>query len=137
MYLPLRLAASLPIGIVFLGAVVVGLATAQGRQLHPVYGYPNAMLIAFLAAIPALLLVLPNIAGALAANHFANSSVLAFIAIFVAVFALGCFLEVQVLNSIFRGNLVDANSRGVWAAAAANILVMLAVAAWHGRGTHA
>jgi len=137
MYLPIRLAASLPIAIVMLGALLVGLSQATGRQVHPVYGYPNAFLISFLVAIPALLLVVPNVVGALAANRYATG-VAAFALIFAAVVLIASFAEARFLNSFFRTNrLIPLNDWRIWALVLADIAILLGVAAWNGRGTRA
>jgi hypothetical protein len=137
MHLPVKLAASLPVGIVMLGALAVGLSQPDGRQVHPVYGFPNAFFIAFLVAIPALLLVVPNVLGAFAANRFGTSAIV-FVAVFAGVVLLAIAAEASFLNSFFRtSKFLPLNDWRVWAVVLANILVLLGAAAWYGRGPHA
>lgn len=135
MYLPVRLAASLPLAALFVAALAWMLATPEGRQVHPVYGFPNALLIAFLATVPGLLLVLPNVFAAIVANRVASGSVLAFAAIFCGLFLIGILAEAQFVAKLFRAPIGLEQLRD-WRAIAvliANCAMLLAVAAWYRR----
>ncbi|MGV3555296.1 MAG: hypothetical protein ACO1OD_08575 [Croceibacterium sp.] len=135
MYLPVKLAASLPIGLAFVGGLLVSLASKEGRVVHPVYGFPSALLIAFFAAVVALLLVVPNIVGALLANRSGGSGFVAFAAIFSAAVILVAFAQFVAVNRLFgtaRPSFDFADWR-LYAVLAADIALMLGVAAWSGR----
>lgn len=136
MYLPVRLAASLPTSIVFLGALIFGLSQASGRALHPVYGLPNAGFMAFFMTIPTLLLVLPNIAGAMIANRYGDANMFTFSGSFAAVVLLVSFVQARILNNFIRASLFDFADWRIWAALGLNILVLLIAAAWRGRALH-
>ena len=135
MYLPLRLAASVPVGVIVLGALLVALTQSEGRQIHPVYGYPNAALLAFLAGIPALLLVPPNILAAAIANRAGAGDYLPFALIIGAVVFAAGFVELRLLAGFFRakGGLVPLNDWRLYAILLADVAVVLAIAAWQGR----
>lgn len=132
MYLPIRLAASLPLAALFVAAVVWMLATPEGRQTHPVYGFPNALLLAFLVTVPGLLLVLPNVLAASVANRVASESVLAFGAIFCGLFLIGIFAEARFIGNLLR-TPIGLEAIRDWRAVAvlvANCALLLAVAGW-------
>jgi hypothetical protein len=135
MYLPVRLATSLPIAIVFVGALAIDFSQPDGRQLHPVYGYPNAFLFAFLAAIPSLLLVLPNVAGAVAANRFGQGEIVSFALIFAAVSFAVLAAEAAFLHNVFKiaGPPLPYHDWRLYAVLLANVVIMVLVAAWHSR----
>jgi hypothetical protein len=135
MYLPLRLAASVPVAVVVVGALMVSLATAEGRQIHPVYRYPNAFFIAFFAGIPALLLVLPNVLAAAIANRIDAVGYLPFALTICAVVFVASFVELRLVDAFFqaKGGLIPANDWRLYAILMADALVLLGIAAWHGR----
>jgi len=135
MDLPIKLAASLPIGFAFVGGFFVSLASKDGRAVHPVYGFPNALLIAFFAAVVSLILVLPNIVGALLANRSGDGAFATFAAIFSVVVVLTALAEFAAINSIFgrsRPPFEFADWR-LYTVLAFDIALMLGVAAWSGR----
>jgi hypothetical protein len=134
MYLPVRIAASLPVVVIMLGTFAVFFAKAEGRALHPIYGSPNAMLPAFFAGSAALLLVLPNVIGALLANRFGSDSIVSFSAIFTGACLLAVFLEAKFINRLFRDSVLNLSERPMQLVLAANILLLIGVAAWHSSG---
>jgi hypothetical protein len=135
MHLPVKLAASLPIGIAFVVGFLVSFASKEGRVVHPVHGFPQALLIAFFAAAVALLFVLPNTVGALVANRTAGWGLAAFAAIFSSVMIVVALAQFAALNSIFRTARppFDFGDWRLYAVLAGDIVLMLAVAAWSGR----
>ena len=132
--MPLRLAASVPVGVVVVGALLVALAQPEGRQTHPVYKFPNAALLAFLAGIPALLLVLPNLLAAAIANRIYGVGYLPFALTICAVVFVASFVELRLLDSFFRakGGLFPSDLR-LYAILLADVVLLLGIAAWHGR----
>ena len=139
MYLPVRIAASVPVFLVFVVVLAGALLTHEGRKLHPVYGFPNGLLIAFLAAAAGLLVVIPNVAAAVAANRIAAGTFLTFALIFTGVFLAGMFAEAKFLDKLFniRGSLADFRDWKFIAVLAANCATLLALAAFYGRRFHA
>lgn len=135
MHLPVKLAASLPIGIAFVVGFLVSFASKEGREVHPVYGFPSALLIAFFAAAVSLLFVLPNTVGALVANRTGGGAFATFAAIFALVMVLVALAQFAALNGIFRTARppFDFADWRLYAVLAADIGLMLAVAAWTGR----
>jgi hypothetical protein len=126
MHLPLKYAASVPLTAVVVIALAVALTTEEGRKLHPVYGLPNAGFAAFLAGIPALLLVPPNLASAFLANRFGGDNALLFFAI-LSMASVGCCLAMALAtNSAFRtmGGAFDLGSWQTYAAIAANAVLL-------------
>ena len=135
MHLPLRLAASVPVCIVMLTALLFALTRADGRQIHPVYGLPNAAFYAFFAGIVALLLVLPNLLAAAAANRIGAAGFLPFaLTLCVVVFA-ATFVELRMLDSFFKakGTFLPANDWRPYAVLLVDVIILLGIAAWHGR----
>lgn len=135
MYLPIRQAASLPLAALFVAAVVWVLSTPEGRELHPVYRFPNGLLIAFLVTIPGLLLVLPYVLAASVANKIASGSVMAFAATFCGLFLIGILAEAQFIANLFRApvGLEQLRNWRVIAVLAVNCALLLAVAGWSRR----
>ena len=136
MYLPVKLAASLPIGLAFAGGLLVSLASKEGRVVHPVYGFPSALLIAFFAAVVALLvIVVPNTVGALVANRSGGSGFAAFAAIFSMTVILVAFAQFAAINRILGVSRppFDFADWRLYAVLAVDIALMLGVAAWSGR----
>jgi hypothetical protein len=135
MYLPLRLAASVPVCVVMLGALTIALTRPDGRQIHPVYGFPNAAFYAFFAGIVALLLVLPNVLAAAVANRTGAAGYLAFALTICAVVFVATFVELRLLDSLFKakGTFLPANEWRLYAVLMADVVILLGVAAWHGR----
>jgi hypothetical protein len=135
MYLPLRLAASVPVAVVMLGALMIALTRADGRQIHPVYGFPNAAFYAFFAGIVALLLVLPNVLAAAVANRIGAAGYLPFALTLSAIVFVATFVELRLLDSFFRANgtFLPANDWRPYAVLLFDVIILLAIAAWHGR----
>ena len=135
MYLPLRLAASVPVCIVTLVALLIALTRADGRQIHPVYGFPNAAFYAFFAGIVALLLVLPNVLAAAVANRIGAGGYLLFALTICAVVFAATFIELRLLDSFFRakGTLLPANDWRPYAVLLVDVIILLGIAAWQGR----
>jgi hypothetical protein len=134
-YLPLRLAASVPVCVVMLGALMIALTRADGRQIHPVYGLPNAGFYAFFAGIVALLLVLPNVLAAAVANRIGAASYVPFALTLCAVVFAATFVELRLLDSFFKakGGLIPANDWRPYAILLVDVIILLGIAAWHGR----
>ena len=135
MFLPVKLAASLPFGFAFVGGFLVGLASKDGRAIHPVYGFPSALLIAFFAGAAALFFVVPNIVGAVLANRNGDGAFLTFGAIFSAAVVLVASAQFAAINGILRTPRppFDFTDWRLYAVLLADISLMLAVAAWSGR----
>jgi hypothetical protein len=135
MYLPLRLAASVPVSVVVLGALLIALTRADGRQIHPVYGFPNAAFYAFFAGIVALLLVLPNVLAAAVANRIGAGGNLVFALSICAVVFAATFVELRLLDSFFRANgtFLPANDWRPYAVLLVDVIILLGIAAWQGR----
>ena len=135
MYLPLRLAASVPVCIFMLGALLIALTRADGRQIHPVYGFPNAAFYAFFAGILALLLVLPNVLAAAVANRIGAGGYLLFALTIGAVVFAATFVELRLLDSFFRANgtFLPANDWRPYAVLLVDVIILLGIAAWQGR----
>ena len=135
MNLPLRLAASVPVCVVMLGALIIALTRAEGRQIHPVYGLPNAAFYMFFAGIVALLLVLPNVLAAAAANRIGAGGYLLFALTICAVVFAATFVELRLLDSLFqaRGTFFPPNDWRSYAVLLVDIIILLGIAAWHGR----
>ena len=135
MFLPLRLAASVPVCLAMVAAVAIGLATADGRRMHPVYGWPNAAAYGFFAGIVALLLVLPNLLGAAVANRIGAAGFLPFALTLAVVVVAAGLIELRMLDSFLkaRGTLAPANDWRLYAILLADVAVLLATAAWQGR----
>lgn len=100
MHLPLKYAYSFPVMVIMGAALVASLATAEGRTIHPIYGFPNAALYAFLAGSAALLLVPPNIAAALVANRFGGASTIGFLAILAVGAIAFCVAEIWLIGRV-------------------------------------
>ena len=135
MYLPLRLAASVPVCLVMLGALMIALTRADGRQIHPVYGFPNAAFYAFFAGIVALLLVLPNVLAAAVANRIGAGGYLPFALTICAVVFAATFVELRLLDSLFKakGTFLPANDWRPYAVLLVDVIILLGIAAWQGR----
>lgn len=135
MYLPLRLAASVPVCVVMLGALLIAFTQAEGRQIHPVYGYPNAFLHAFFAGVLALLLVIPNVLAAAIANRVDMAGFLPFALTIGAVVLVASFIELRLLDSFFqaKGGLIPANDWRLYTVLLVDVLILLGIAAWRGR----
>ena len=135
MYLPLRLAASVPVCVVMLGGLAIALTQAEGRQIHPVYGCPNAAFHAFFAGIAALLLVVPNVLAAAIANRIDAVGYLPFALTIAVVVFVASFVELRLLDSFSKGkgSFLPANEWRLYAVLLADVLILLGIAAWHGR----
>ena len=135
MYLPLRLAASVPVCIVTLVALLIALTRADGRQIHPVYGFPNAAFYAFFAGIAALLLVLPNVLAAAVANRIGAAGYLPFALTMCAVVFAATFVELRLLDSFFRakGTFIPGSDWRPYTALLVDVIILLAIASWYGR----
>ena len=135
MHLPLKLAASVPVCVVMLGALMIALTQAEGRQIHPVYGFPNAGLHAFFAGILALLLVLPNVLAAAIANRIDTVGYLPFAPTVGAIVFAASSVELRLLDSFFKakGTFVRPNEWRLYAVLLVDVVILLGIAAWHGR----
>ncbi len=137
MYLPLRLAASVPVMIAVVIGLAMGLFMASGEKLPAWIKYQQIGGLTLMAGAAGLLLVLPNVAGAFAANRFAGkASVAAFSAAFIAVFVASWLLQVRFLDRGLRtigGFPAKLTEPKLLACLAVNVAICLAVAAWFGR----
>ena len=135
MHLPLKLAISLPVAVAMIGGMVVGLSSMEGRRLHPIYGTPNGLYLGFFAGIAALLLVLPNLLGALAANRFGSGSPILFLALLAGGIAVGWVIASMALSNLWGVNtkVRPFSDLQVLAVLVADFLLLAGVAWYHGR----
>lgn len=136
MHLPLKYAASVPVGVAMLIGLAIGAAAlVKGPIRVPTDVIAAGMPAFILASGTMLVLTLPNIAAAYAANRFSAGSLLAFCAIFIAVLLAAWLLQARLLSDLLgRGSPVplDLGAR-VSLALGLNIVVCLAAAWWFGR----
>jgi multisubunit Na+/H+ antiporter MnhF subunit len=127
MNLPVKYAISFPVTAVMGAVLLASLATTEGRTVHPVYGFPNAALHAFLAGAAALLVVPPNAAAALIANSYAGVNPLGFLALLAAASAIFCVLELALINRMVSpyGGPFSLSDWRTYAALAGNALLMI------------
>ena len=137
MHLPLKIALSLPVAAAALIGLVIGLASPSMRGVHPVLKLPNFGFMAFFAAVAALIVVLPNLVAALAANRWGPNA-LVYCAVFIGTFMAAWLLQARALDTWLRviGGFHIGDWRS-WSLVAANVLLCLAAAAWYGRAGHA
>jgi hypothetical protein len=131
-YLPVKLAISVPVTLIAIGGIVFGLAIAEGRQIYTVYGTPNGLFIGFFAGAAALLLVPPNLVGAVAANNYGSGSAVRFLALLAMGIIGGWLIEALLLNKVVGWQLdikpfADLRIIGILAA---DIALLAGVAAW-------
>ena len=135
MYLPPRIAASLTVTIVTIGALLIaGALSTQSKMPAWITAYQmgGAMLMAGTFALP---VVIPNIAAALIANRaFGTGSPLLYAGLFIAIFLV---LWVVEMNFILRFigaltlNLADLGWK-TGAYISTNVAVCLVAAWWYG-----
>ena len=140
MYLPLRIAASLFVTIVVCGAMAVALWYSLQSKLPLSLSIMQSGGLVLFAGAFMLPVVLPNVAAAWMANSFAApGGPLLYIGMFIVIFLLLWFMEVNALSRFIGAGSFD--WRGFdWklgAYLAANIIVCLAAAWWYGRATSA
>jgi hypothetical protein len=134
MHLPLRLAASVPLAIIVLGVLAAALLTADGRAFHPIYGYSNALLYAFLAGAGALLLVPPSLAAAMMVNRLAISAKSRFLVVLAGASVGACLVIVLALNNVLgsMGGFVDLDDWQPYAGMLANAALLVLTGAFFG-----
>lgn len=139
MHLPLKYAASIPVAVAALIGLAFGLAAYASRPASGAFVINQVGVPAFFAAAAALIVLLPNLAAAFAANRFSSGSGLAFCAIFVAVFFGAWLAQARVLDSGLRtiGGFSTGSDWRSWAVLLANVGACLAAAWWFGRSSHA
>ena len=135
MHLPLKLAISLPVTIAAVGGIIYGLASPEGRRIHPVYGFPEGLLFSFFFAIAALLLVLPNLAGAVAANRLGANSPPVFLAVLATVVVGAWYVQALLLQRGLRtmGTVDVGFDWKIITVLTLDVLVLAGAALWHGR----
>ncbi|MEW4447973.1 hypothetical protein [Qipengyuania sp. JC766] len=101
MYLSLWLAFFLPLLVPAGMALAMGLANAQLRQ-YPVSFWPGQLAIQmFFAAAAGVMLIIPNLAGALLANLVAAGDPVWWLAIYLLTFAALFMLPKRLFNNFF------------------------------------
>jgi hypothetical protein len=130
MHLPLKFGVSGSLTIIMTLALVGGLFTAEGRKVHVIYGYPNAMFFAFFAGAAALLFVPPNLFATVLANRFGADGPERFLIILALGSVVGCLAMAIALNALFRtmGGLVGLSDWRTYAAILANAALLGIVA---------
>jgi hypothetical protein len=130
MHLPLKFGVSGPLTIIMTLALVGSLFTTEGRKLHVVYGFPNAMFFAFFAGAVALVFVPPNFFATVLANRLGADGPARFLIILVLGSVAGCLAMAITLNGFFRtlGGLVGLSDWRTYAAILANAALLGLVA---------
>ena len=139
MHLPLKFAISIPVTVaVALGFAFAIVSVAPNRlpmwiKFHQVGG------LTLMAGAAGLLLVLPNLAAATAANRIGNGSWPLFIVSFAAVFLFGWLIQVRFLDRGMRviGGFPATLDLKLGLVLGANVLLCLVVASWVGRTANA
>lgn len=137
MYLPPKVAASLTVTIVALGALLVGLLHSSQMKMPTwivVYQAGGLMLMAGAIALP---VALPNLAAAFAANRFAASgSPLVYIGVFAAVFFALWIAEMNFITRFIGAgsfSFRDITGKFFPAYLALNLAVCIGAAWWYGQ----
>lgn len=135
MHLPLKLAVSLPVTIAVVGGMIYGLASPDGRKLHPIYGLPQGLYLGFFIGIAALLLVVPNLVAAAVSNRLGANS----LPLFLSLLAGGVFatwhLQALLLQRWLRtmGTIDIGFDWKITTMLALDVLVLAGAAFWQGR----
>ncbi|MFM7403003.1 MAG: hypothetical protein ACKO1N_02675 [Erythrobacter sp.] len=134
MHLPLKFGVSGPLTSIMAVALVGSLFTAEGRKVHVIYGFPNAIFFAFFAGAAALLFVPPNLFATMLANRLGADGPARFFGIFFLGSVTGFFAMAVALNGLFRtmGGLVRLSDWRTYAAVLANAALLGLIAFFFG-----
>jgi hypothetical protein len=135
MYLPLRMAASLTVTMVIVGAMAIGFWKAHQSNLPAALSSQQASGLVLMAGLFALPVVLPNLGAAWTANRFGSpQGIAAYSAIFVTVFLAGFWLQLRAISKVLTNSPATfAVDRQVLIYVAVNLVICLGAAFYCGR----